>query len=156
MKSYLNSYEPLVSSQYRIGRTNIKVYGIYKISAYRRKSDSREVPTGDNTSLICVSGIVGNKIHALKISLIDPDIFFEWSQPLLRSNIRLKTQDSPIALYELFKPLSGDGKWLYEYHIKNNKVLQKWGNLYRVYNRSDIQYISEIIFKPDILSSKYV
>lgn len=153
MKNYSTDYNELIDSQYRVSRSNIKVYGVYRLVSYRYANNKNKLLSGEDTSLVCVVGIDGNKIHALKISLMPPKEFLEWALPNRINKIPPNKKADSVALYDVVPQMFTEGKLLYETRIKNNPKIDKWGSLYRIYNRLHISHISEILLNKEIINT---
>jgi len=141
----------------RVSKTNLRPYGVYKISTYKYVDGNKERLAGSEETIIFVTGIYQKKVSALKLSNIPPANFFKWFKKLTKSDTLVKTALTlpQIGLYDLGEPFDNGGDRVYNGYIKNNRDFVAKGAAYRTYNMEGIQYSTEIFFKQDTLKQYY-
>jgi hypothetical protein len=149
-------YKLLISESKRVSRIDVVPYGVYKISTYKTAKDAWKVLRGQDETLIFVTGIYENKVNALKLSVIDSTVFFEWFKRFV-SNTSILENDiiTNVPLYALASPMDVTGKRIYDGYIRDNALIKRLDNPYRVYNLHGIQYIQEVTFKKEVLKRYY-
>lgn len=155
--NYALRYKGMMNKGERVSKTEIRPYGIYKISTYKYVDSGRTNLRGDDETLIFVTGIYQKKVSALKLSNIEPVKFLNWFKKLSKGDdeATLETERTKIGLYELATPLDVGGNRLYDSYIKNDVNFVAKGAAYRTYNISGIQYATEFYLKPTTLKQYY-
>ena len=141
----------------RIAKTNIKPYGVYKISTYKYADGQSGRLAGTEETIIFVTGVYKRKVSALKLSNILPDRFFKWFKKVGVSNKAPleRPEEQKVALYELGKVYDIGGMRIYNGYIKNKREFSDKGAAYRTYNLDGIQYAAEIFFNRETLNKYY-
>ena len=154
-RNFIRDYQPLIEEEKKVQRNRLYPHRIYRLSNYEYSDGNKEALRGNDATLLFCTGIYENKISALKISMMPPDIFFNWFKKLIRNNEILEGDDKLISLDELAPKFDRGGKRLWEGYIQNNVSLKKMGNSYRTYNVKKISYISEVFIKKQTLIEYY-
>jgi len=139
----------------RIAKTNIKPYGVYKISTYKYADGQSGRLAGTEETIIFVTGIYKRKVSALKLSNIIPDFFFKWFKKLGIQKTSSLDRDEPIGLYRIGKPYDIGGQRVYNAYVKSVPKFIGKGAAYRTYNLDGIQYATELFFNKETLKKYY-
>ena len=139
----------------RIAKTNIKPYGVYKISTYKYADGKSGRLAGTEETIIFVTGVYKRKVSALKLSNIIPDFFFKWFKKLGIQNTSSLDRDEPIGLYKIGKPYDIGGQRVYNAYVKSVPKFIGKGAAYRTYNLDGIQYATELFFNKETLKKYY-
>jgi len=145
--AYTRQYKSFLRPERRVPRSQIRPRNIYRITTYR----GGEPPTrsGEDARYIFVIGIVGHKVHAIKLNPIKPIDFTNFIGKLRDKRIPIGSDQ---ALELLLKKFSKDGNALFESYIKNNtKLYSRSLANYRTYILSSIVNVYEIRFEQDVL-----
>jgi len=145
--AYTRQYKSFLRPERRVPRSQIRPRNIYRITTYR----GGDPPTkgGEDARYIFVIGIVGHKVHAIKLNPIRPIDFTMFINKLRDKRIPIGSDQ---ALELLLKKFSKDGNSLFESYIKNNtKLYSRSLNNYRTYILSSIVNVYEIRFEEDFL-----
>ena len=149
--AYTRQYKSFLRPERRVPRSQIRPRNIYRITTYR----GGEPPTkgGDDARYIFVIGIVGNKVHAIKLNPIKPIDFNIFINKLRDKRIPIGSDQ---ALELLLKKFSKDGSSLFESYIKNNtKLYSRSLANYRTYILNSIVNVYEIRFEEDFLRNLF-
>jgi len=136
----------------RISKTDIRPYGIYKISTYKYADGDRQTLRGLEETLIFVTGIYQRKVSALKLSNIKPLVFLNWLKKVVGVN---SYTEGMKRINELKTPFDIGGNRIYDSYIKNNKDFVAKGAAYRTYNLDGIQYATEVFLNEKTLKQYY-
>ena len=139
----------------RIAKTNIKPYGVYKISTYKYADGKSGRLAGTEETIIFVTGVYKRKVSALKLSNIIPDFFFKWFKKLGIQNTSSLDRDEPIGLYRIGKPYDIGGQRVYNAYVKSVPKFIGKGAAYRTYNLDGIQYATELFSNKETLKKYY-
>jgi hypothetical protein len=139
----------------RIAKTDIKPYGVYKISTYKYADGKSGRLAGTEETIIFVTGVYKRKVSALKLSNIIPDFFFKWFKKLGIQNTSSLDRDEPIGLYRIGKPYDIGGQRVYNAYVKSVPKFIGKGAAYRTYNLDGIQYATELFFNKETLKKYY-
>ena len=145
--AFTRQYKTFLRPERRVPRSQIRPRNIYRITTYR----GGDPPTkgGEEARYIFVIGIVGHKVHAIKLNPIKPIDFTMFINKLRDKRIPIGSDQ---ALELLLKKFSKDGNALFESYIKNNaKLYSRSLNNYRTYILSSIVNVYEIRFEEDFL-----
>ena len=145
--AFTRQYKTFLRPERRIPRSQIRPRNIYRITTYR----GGDPPTkgGEEARYILVIGIVGHKVHAIKLNPIRPIDFTMFINKLRDKRIPIGSDQ---ALELLLKKFSKDGNSLFESYIKNNsKLYSRSLNNYRTYILNSIVNVYEIRFEEDFL-----
>ena len=145
--AFTRQYKTFLRPERRVPRSQIRPRNIYRITTYRGGDPSTK--SGEDARYIFVIGIVGHKVHAIKLNPIRPIDFTNFIGKLRDKRIPIGSDQ---ALELLLKKFSKDGNALFESYIKNNTKLysRSLGN-YRTYILSSIVNVYEIRFEQDVL-----
>jgi len=149
--AYTRQYKSFLRPEKRVSKSQIRPRNIYRITTYR----GGEPPTrsGEDARYVFVIGIVGNKVHAIKLNPIKPIDFTTFINKLRDKRIPIGSDQ---ALELLLKKFSKDGNSLFESYIKNNsKLYSRSLSNYRTYILNSIVNVYEIRFEEDFLRSLF-
>ena len=145
--AYTRQYKSFLKPERRVPRSQIRPRNIYRITTYRGGEPATK--GGEDARYIFVIGIVGNKVHAIKLNPIKPIDFTMFINKLRDKRIPIGSDQ---ALELLLKKFSKDGNSLFESYIKNNsKLYSRSLANYRTYILSSIINVYEIRFEEDFL-----
>ena len=145
--AFTRQYKTFLRQERRIPRSQIRPRNIYRITTYR----GGDPPTkgGEEARYIFVIGIVGHKVHAIKLNPIKPIDFTMFINKLRDKRIPIGSDQS---LELLLKKFSKDGNSLFESYVKNNsKIYSRDLANYRTYILNSIVNVYEIRFEEDFL-----
>jgi len=149
--AYTREYKAFLRPERRVPRSQIRPRNIYRITTYR----GGEPPTrsGEDARYVFVIGIVGHKVHCIKLNPIRPIDFTMFIRKLRDKRIPIGSDQ---ALELLLKRFSKDGNSLFETYIKNNtKLYSRSLSNYRTYILSSIVNVYEIRFEEDFLRNLF-
>ena len=145
--AFTRQYKTFLRPERRVSRSQIRPRNIYRITTYRGGDPATK--GGEDARYIFVIGIVGHKVHAIKLNPIRPIDFTMFINKLRDKRIPIGSDQ---ALELLLKKFSKDGSSLFESYIKNNtKLYSRSLNNYRTYILSSIVNVYEIRFEEDFL-----
>lgn len=145
--AYTRQYKSFLKPEKRIPRSQIRPRNIYRITTYR--GGEPPTKTGEEERYIFVIGIVGNKVHAIKLNPIKPLDFTNFINKLRDKRIPIGSDQS---LELLLKKFSKDGNSLFESYVKNNsKIYSSQLKNYRTYLLDSIVNVYEIRFEESFL-----
>jgi hypothetical protein len=150
-------YKPLILQEKRVSRSAVKPYGVYRISTYKYADGNKETLSGNDSTIVFVTGIYEQKFSAIKLSSIKPEDFFKWFKKLEDKAAKVLNEErtTNIALYDMATIFDKGGERVYTSYVKTGIELKKLENPYRTYNKDGIQYMSEVFFKKDLLEKYY-
>ena len=149
--AYTRQYKSFLRPEKRVSRNQIRPRNIYRITTYR----GGEPPTrsGEDARYVFVIGIVGHKVHCIKLNPIRPIDFTMFIRKLRDKRIPIGSDQ---ALELLLKKFSKDGSGLFETYIKNNtKLYSRTLSNYRTYILNSIVNVYEIRFEQDFLQNLF-
>lgn len=145
--AYTRQYKSFLRPERRISRSQIRPRNIYRITTYRGGDPATK--SGEDARYIFVIGIVGHKVHAIKLNPIKPIDFTNFINKLRDKRIPIGSDQ---ALELLLKKFAKDGNSLFESYVKNNsKIYSRSLSNYRTYILSSIVNVYEIRFEEDFL-----
>ena len=145
--AYTREYKAFLRPERRVPRSQIRPRNIYRITTYRGGEPATK--SGEDARYIFVIGIVGNKVHAIKLNPIRPIDFTNFIGKLRDRRIPIGSDQ---ALELLLKRFSKDGNILFEAYVKNNsKIYSRSLSNYRTYILNSIVNVYEIRFEEDAL-----
>lgn len=147
-----SKYRGLLDSGNRVSKTDIRPYGIYKISTYKYVDEGRQTLRGNDETLIFVTGVYQRKVSALKLSNIPPVPFLNWLKKVVGLN---SYNEGMKRIDELKAPFDIGGNRIYDSYIKNNRDFVAKGAAYRTYNLDGIQYATEMFLNEKTLKQYY-
>ena len=149
--SYTQQYVQFLKPEKRIAKSLIKPRNIYRLTTY--KGGDPVTKSGSNARYIFVLGIVEGKVHAIKLNNIKPVDFTNFIAKLRDKRVPLSSNQ---MLHLFLKRFAGDGRTLFESHVKTNKkVYSPQLKNYRTYIEANIQNIYEIRFELDFLQELF-
>ena len=150
--NYAPQYRGYIDVGSRISKTDIKPYGIYKISTYKYADGDSQTLRGTEETLIFVTGIYQRKVSAIKLSNVQPIKFLNWLKRVVGVN---SYTEGKKRIDELKTPFDVGGTRIYDSYIKNNKDFVAKGAAYRTYNLDGIQYATEVFLNEKTLKQYY-
>lgn len=145
--AFTRQYKAFLRPEKRVPRSQIRPRNIYRITTYRGGKPATR--SGEDARYIFVIGIVGNKVHAIKLNPIRPIDFTNFIGKLRDKRIPIGSDQ---ALELLLKRFSKDGNALFESFVKNNsKLYSSQLKNYRTYILDKITNAYEIRFEEDFL-----
>jgi len=149
--AFTRQYKTFLRPERRVPRSQIRPRNIYRITTYRGGDPATK--GGEDARYIFVIGIVGHKVHAIKLNPIRPIDFTNFINKLRDKRIPIGSDQ---ALELLLKKFSKDGNSLFESYIKNNtKLYSRSLANYRTYILSSIVNVYEIRFEESFLRSLF-
>ena len=153
--NYAPQYRGYLDKGDRVSKTDIKPYGIYKISTYKYADGDRTNLRGTEETLIFVTGIYQRKVSALKLSNLQPLKFIQWFKKIAGVNSYNESMGEKVRLSELKTPFDNGGIRIYETFIKSNSDFVAKSAVYRTYNLDGIQYATEMFLNEKTLKQYY-
>ena len=150
--NYAPQYRGYIDMGDRVSKTDIKPYGIYKISTYKYADGDRQTLKGTEETLIFVTGIYQRKVSAIKLSNVQPIKFLNWLKKIVGVN---SYTEGKRRIDELKTPFDIGGNRIYDSYIRNNKDFVAKGAAYRTYNLDGIQYATEVFLNEKTLKQYY-
>ena len=148
---FTRQYKQFLKPEKRVSKNEMKSRNIYRITTY--KGGDPATKSGENARYVFVIGIVGGKVHCLKLNPIRPVDFTNFVSELRDRRIPL-TEDTRLSLF--LKKFSKDGNDLFITKVKNNKKIYSPSlKNYRTYMLAKIQNVFEIRFEQDVLESLF-
>ena len=149
--AFTRQYKTFLKPERRVPRSQIRPRNIYRITTYRGGDPATK--GGEDARYIFVIGIVGNKVHAIKLNPIRPIDFTNFIAKLRDKRIPIGSDQS---LELLLKKFSKDGNGLFESYIKpNSKLYSRSLSNYRTYILNSIVNVYEIRFEQDFLKELF-
>lgn len=143
---YTEQYEKILETRKRIPRSNIKPRNIYRLGTYKGKHSQN----ASKLRYVYVIGIVGDKIHCLKLNEINPIHFIELVKKIKNPQIEMNLNN---RLSDYSRKFSLEGTDLFDNYIKGNDSLYSTTvKSYRTYFIRDIVNIWEVEIEYDFLS----
>ena len=147
MSLYTRQYAKLLRPERRVPRSQIRPRNIYRIITY--KGGVPATKQAEQSRYVFVIGIVGNKVHCIKINPIVP---LHFTQLIGKLRDKRKPLSSQLRLEDMLKTYSRDGNSLFDSSIKTNRNLYRRDlNNYRTYILDKIVNVYEIRFEQDVL-----
>ena len=150
--NYAPQYRGYIDVGSRVSKTDIKPYGIYKISTYKYADGDSQTLKGTEETLIFVTGIYQRKVSAIKLSNVQPIKFLNWLKRVVGVN---SYTEGKKRIDELKTPFDIGGNRIYDSYIKNNRDFVAKGAAYRTYNLNGIQYATEVFLNEKTLKQYY-
>ena len=148
---YTRQYTKFLRPEKRVPRAQIRPRNIYRIVTYR--DGQPPTKTAEKARYVFVIGIVGNKVHCIKINPINP---IHFTQLIGKLRDRRKPLSSQLRLEYMLKTFSKDGNALFDTSIKNNKNLYRRDlDNYRTYILDKIVNVYEIRFEQEVLENLF-
>jgi len=148
---YTRQYTKFLRPEKRVPRAQIRPRNIYRIVTYRDGQPPTQ--TAEKARYVFVIGIVGNKVHCIKINPINP---IHFTQLIGKLRDRRKPLSSQLRLEYMLKTFSKDGNALFDTSIKNNRNLYRRDlDNYRTYILDKIVNVYEIRFEQEVLENLF-
>src|SRR6056300_2099465 len=124
------AYSPKIRKTKKIPRNLIKTNNIYRLISYEYANGDVESQGGSQATLIFVFGIYQKEIHAIKLNMVKPDIFFRW---LKTSSNKVVNQEmiNESDLPSLLKESDETGKSFFTNKIKGKSIYKIEPRAYR-------------------------
>jgi len=151
MTLFTRQYTKFLRPEKRIPRSQIRPRNIYRIVTY--KGGHPPTKQAEEARYVFVIGIVGHKVHCIKLNPINPLHFTQFIGRLRDKRMPLS---SDLRLESMLKKFSKDGSSLFESYVKNNtKLYSRNLNNYRTYILSSIVNVYEIRFEQEVLENLF-
>jgi hypothetical protein len=153
MDTQFLAYKKLIENENRIGKSNIRLRNLYKISQYKyADGKSRNLADG-KAAYVFIFGSVGDTIHGVKLNSVHPRDFMGFLSKLKDKNANI---DDSLHLDEILKNFgsikSDDGTQVYKLLKSSPKVYSK---NYRTYKLNSLTYISEVFLQKEVLKQYF-
>lgn len=132
-------YKQFIGSESHAIKSRLKIKNVYRISSYEYLDGTKKLFTPTESSLILLLEIKDKKLFCLKISEVEPKIFFQWVKSFFKSGLNDDDFNNTKHLNEL----------LVKSELNNTKIP------FRSYKMEGIKKIDEINFKKEVLKSYY-
>ena len=130
--NYGPRYQTYIKETKRIPRNLIEVNEVYRLVSYEYANGETESISGQRATLIFVFGIYKRVVHALKLNVINPELFFRWlKRASSRRVTELMLQESDLP--SLLKTSEETGRAFFSSRIKGNSVYKIEPRAYRTY-----------------------
>lgn len=136
---FSTKYKQFIGSETHAIKSRLKIKNVYRIASYEYSDGTKKLFTPNESSLIFLLEIKDKKLFCLKISEVDPKIFFQWMQAFFKKG--------------LSDDMINDSKHLNELLIKSE--LHNTKIPFRSYKMEGIKKIEEVNFKKEVLKSYY-
>ena len=153
MDTQFLAYKKIIENENRVGKSNIRLRNLYKISQYKYADGKSKNLAGGNASYVFIFGAVANQLHGVKLNSVHPREFLSF---LSKLKDKRKSIDDALHLDEVLKNFGNiktdDGKQVYNLLKSSPKVYSK---NYRTYTLDSITYISEVFLQKDVLKQYF-
>jgi hypothetical protein len=148
------TYSPKIKKTTKIPRNLVETNNIYRLISYKYANGDLETESGAKASLIFVFGIYKKEVHAIKLNMVKPDIFFRW---LKTSSNKIVTQEmlTESNLPSLLKETDETGKTFFTSKIQGKTIYKIEPRAYRTYKLLNIKNIEQVYLKEDFLESVF-
>lgn len=136
---FSTKYTQFIDKEIHAIKSRLKIKNVYRIASYEYKDGTKKTFTPTQSSLVLILEIKDKKLFCLKISEVDPKIFFQWISKFLKNGMLDANFDNYVHLSEL----------LVRSQLPNTKIP------FRTYNLDGIKKIDEVNFKKEVLKSYY-
>lgn len=143
-------YSQDIKGTKKIPKTLIKPNKIYRLLSYEYADGRTETLSGTRATLIFVFGVYKKELHALKLNLVNPTIFFKWLKGAKSGTINesdIKSSD----FSKLLRKTDESGQQFFTSQVKGNSVYRIEPRAYRTYKQQNVQSIEEVYFKEEKL-----
>lgn len=146
------AYSPKIRKTKKISKNLIETNNIYRLVSYKYANGNIESDFGPNASLIFIFGIYQKEIHAIKLNMVKPTLFFRW---LKLSSNKMVTQEmlNESNLPSLLKETNETGKSFFTSNIKGKSIYKIEPRTYRTYKLLNIKNIEQVYFKENFLET---
>ena len=150
-------YNQLVQTTDKTAKSLIKPKNLYKITSYKYADGQTKTLTGLETAFIFVTGIsIDRKIvTGIKITLVRPEIFFNWLRKLFVKGLKEDNFGDNVELSELMIKTDNPGKKIFESFLRTSQIYRQAESPYRTYTMAGIKNIEKVFLKPEILKKSY-
>jgi hypothetical protein len=148
------AYSPKIKKTKKIASSLIKTNNIYRLVSYEYANGNVESQGGSRGTLIFVFGIYQKEIHAIKLNMVDPDIFFRW---LKSSSNKIVTQEmiNESDLPSMIKESDKTGKSFFTNRIKGKSIYKIEPRAYRTYKLLNVKNIEQVYLKETFLEGVF-
>lgn len=151
MSIFTRQYTKLLRPEKRISRSLIRPRNIYRITTY--KGGNPPTKAADESRYIFVIGILGEKVHCIKLNPINP---LHFTQLIAKLRDKRQPVSSDLRLEYMLKKFDPTGNNLFDTYIKNNsKLYNKEFKNYRTYITNKITNVFEIRFEQEVLENLF-
>jgi hypothetical protein len=151
MPNFTRQYTKFLRPEKRVPRGQLRPRNIYRITTY--KGGTPPTKTAEESRYVFVIGILGNKLHCIKLNPINPVHFTQLIAKLRDKRLPLS---SNLRLELMLKKFDRTGNNLFDTYIKNNgNLYRKDFNNYRTYILDKIVNVFEIRFEQDVLQDLF-
>ena len=151
--NYFLQYRKIIENENRVGKSNIRLRNLYKISQYRYADGKSKNLSGGKAALVFIFGKVGTTMHGVKINSVRPADFISFLSKLKKKG---KSISESTHLDEVLKNFGGtrddDGNAVYKILKGSPRVYS--GN-YRTYDLTSSTYISEVFLDRPFLTQYF-
>jgi hypothetical protein len=147
-------YSPKIKKTKKVARNLIKTNNIYRLISYEYANGDVESQGGSRATLIFVFGIYKKEIHAIKLNMVKPDIFFRWLKTLSSKIVTqemINESDLPLLLQESDET----GKSFFTSRIKGKNIYKIEPRAYRTYKLLNVKNIEQVYLKEDFLERTF-
>ena len=148
------AYSPKIKKTKKIARNLIQTNNIYRLISYEYANGDVEVQGGNQATLIFVFGIYKKEIHAIKLNMVKPDIFFRWLKTLSSKIVTqemINESDLPLLLQESDET----GKSFFTSRIKGKNIYKIEPRAYRTYKLLNVKNIEQVYLKETFLEQVF-
>lgn len=155
--SFALQYNKLISSSDKIAKSLIQPKNIYKITSYKYTDGVTKTLAGTDTALVFVTGISPDRktVSCIKITLIRPDVFFNWLRRLFIKGLTEESFKDNLELSELLVKTDKSGKAIFNSFIKGSTLYKQSESPYRTYTMIGIKNIENVFLKTELLKKTY-
>lgn len=150
-------YKPYIERARRVARTMIRPMNIYRIVLYRTVDDDLRRHVGEEHVFVFVIGVYDGKVNCLKISELNPMMFFTWLKNLVRVRSSAAIDKSNRLDEIMVREADRSGMSIFNRYVKNSPIVydNQRNPIYRTYVVTGIKYGMEITLKKSILKAFY-
>jgi hypothetical protein len=136
---FATKYKQFIGSEVHAIKSRLKIKNVYRISSYEYSDGTKKLFTPTESSLVFLLEIKDKKLFCLKLSEVEPKIFFQWMKAFFKSGLSDDDFTNSKHLNEL----------LVKSELHNTKIP------FRSYKMDGIKKIEEVNFKKEVLKSYY-
>jgi hypothetical protein len=155
--SFALQYNQLIAASDKVSKSLIKPKNIYKITTYKYIDGTTKTLTGTDTALVFVTGMTPDRktISCIKLTLIRPQIFFNWLNKLFKKGLSEEDFKDNMELNELLIKTDKAGQAIFNSFIRGSQLYKQSETPYRTYTMTGIKNIENVFFKTELLKKSY-
>ena len=155
--SFALQYNQLIAASDKVSKSLIKPKNIYKITTYKYIDGTTKTLAGSDTALVFVTGITPDRktITCIKITLIKPQLFFNWLNRLFIKGLAEEDFKDNMQLSEILIKTDKSGQAIFNSFIKGSQLYKQSETPYRTYTMTGIKNIENVFFKTELLKKSY-